>query len=157
MSSRIDNDHATTEKGDSITMFYPQCEGGSSINKNWYRMICSAYATRKLSYESDRLPDSSRLVSAVAAKGGGVYCAGIWWKDLAYGICWYDFDLRLPSLLRPSKYLAPSWLWTSALDRIEFSKELPQPITLCYSWRAGKLLVLWHCRHSQWRPTRATA
>jgi hypothetical protein len=33
---------------------------------------------------------------------------------------WYDFDLHLPSLLRPSKYLAPSWLWTSVLGRIEF-------------------------------------
>jgi len=35
------------------------------------------------------------------------------------------------------------------LTELSFSKDLPQPVTLCYSWGAGKLLVLWHCRHSQ--------
>lgn len=138
-------------------MLYLQCEGGSNICKNWYRMICSDYATRKLSYESDRLPDSSRLASVMAAQGCGVYCAGIWWKDVAFRICWYD--LTFVSLRCYD--LANTWrrrgYGHQFLAELSFSKELPQPITLCYLWRAGKLPVLWHCRYSQWRPTRPTA
>jgi len=85
----------------------------------------------------------------MAAQGGGVYCAGIWWKAVAL-----EFSgMTLTFVSLPCYELANTWCRRGyghqLLTELSFSKDLPQLVTLCYSWGAGKLLVLWHCRHSQ--------
>jgi hypothetical protein len=112
-------------------------------------MICSDYATCKLSYEStDYLIRQDWHLSwqhKVAGFTVLVSSGKMLHLELAGNI------LTFVSL--GCYDLANTWhrrgYGHQFLAELSFSKELPQPITLCYSWRAGKLLVLWHCRHSQ--------
>jgi hypothetical protein len=88
---------------------------GGPRYRHWYTIIRAEYSGRKLSFESDRLPALSDLASVVASEGNGIYCAGIWWEDVAWGLCWrhwggtfFSFAQILAPHPRPSKYLAPS-------------------------------------------------
>jgi hypothetical protein len=83
--------------------------------KLWYIMVAE-YTNRKLTFATDKLPALSGLASAVAEHDQGKYLAGIWWEDLAFGICWKKVSL----LSKYDEYIAPSWSWASVEGPIEF-------------------------------------
>jgi hypothetical protein len=83
--------------------------------QGWYRMV-SAYSKRNLTHNSDKLPAISGLASLVAEHDSGKYCAGVWWEDIAFGICWKKSD----QLSRTDDYIAPSWSWASVSGPVEF-------------------------------------
>lgn len=77
----------------------------------FYQCI-SEFTTRKLSKRSDKLPAFSGLASAFHTHELGTYLAGLWEKDLVYGLQWSP---REPSEEPPEgdEYIAPSWSWAS--------------------------------------------
>lgn len=99
---------------------------------SWYRMI-EEYSGRQLTFDSDKFPALSGLASIVASHSEGNYCAGIWWEDAAYAICWQA--KKYCSLKKPDGYIAPSWSWASIIGTITFPREgrnVNRSI-LCYS------------------------
>lgn len=83
--------------------------------QGWYRMV-TEYTKRNLTYISDRLPAIAGLAALVAEHDGGKYCSGIWWEDVAFGICWK----KCSELERIDEYIAPSWSWASVKGPVEF-------------------------------------
>jgi hypothetical protein len=83
--------------------------------QGWYRMI-KDYKKRDLTFVSDTFPAISGLASIVADHDKGKYCAGVWWEDVAFGICWK----RSSALSKQDDYLAPSWSWASLVGPVEF-------------------------------------
>jgi hypothetical protein len=83
--------------------------------QGWYRMVTD-YARRKLTFAEDKMSALSGLASVVAENDGGEYLAGVWWEDVAFGICWK----RVGGLERTGSYVAPSWSWASVNGPVEF-------------------------------------
>jgi hypothetical protein len=71
-----------------IPAMLPQIVREDPRYRYWYTMIRAEYSGRRLSFESNRLPALSGLASAVVVQNNGIYCAGIRWKDMAWGFCW---------------------------------------------------------------------
>lgn len=74
----------------------------------------SVFTARKLTKRSDKLPAFSGLASAFQTLELGAYLAGLWEKDLAYGLNWrarhQEPDEGQPDSV---EYIAPSWSWAS--------------------------------------------
>jgi hypothetical protein len=102
--------------GCSVEELFPGERFHDSIPyEQWYRMI-EDFATRKFTVQTDRLAALSGLATIVAARKKGRYCAGSWWEDIGYSICWKaDIDS-----LRPDCYIAPSWSWASIIGPVTF-------------------------------------
>lgn len=77
----------------------------------FYKCI-GEYTKRELSIRSDKLPAFSGLASAFHTPEFGVYLAGLWEKDLIYGLNWRPIDpWENPPV--EDEYIAPSWSWAS--------------------------------------------
>lgn len=117
--SERDNFQKEYQRGtkSSVTELFP---GTRPWHRNpyeeWYNMI-QEFAERQFSVQTDRLPAISGLATPVAAQKRGRYCAGLWWKDIGYSICWTTLN-SLSS--RPDFYIAPSWSWASIIGPITF-------------------------------------
>lgn len=78
-----------------------------------WRVLVSAYSSRSLTYDEDRLPALSALTRIWAAKIEGKYLAGLFSSDLHHGLLWAHFGMRTTTqFLNPgpeSHYIAPSW------------------------------------------------
>ncbi|PMD42971.1 HET-domain-containing protein [Hyaloscypha variabilis F] len=100
----------------SVARLFPENESRHSVPyEEWYGMIVD-FATRKFSVQTDRLPALSGLAALVAAQKKGRYCAGLWWEDIGYSICWTPGLHRS----RPDLYIAPSWSWASIIGPVTF-------------------------------------
>ena len=123
----------------SVTGLFP---GKSTVSKtpyqlwpyqSWYNMISTDFARREFSVPTDRLPALSGLATMVAAQKNGRYCAGLWWEDISYSICWrtvFFYSCDSPSgLFRPDCYIAPSWSWASVMGRVNFP-DIGSPFSL---------------------------
>ncbi|KAG4428236.1 hypothetical protein IFR05_016281 [Cadophora sp. M221] len=98
--------------GSSVTKLFPGNGSWPSIPyEKWYRMI-EDFTRRDFTVQTDRLPALSGLAALVAAQKKGKYCAGLWWEDIGYSICWKTGHY---SSLRPALYIAPSWSWASII------------------------------------------
>jgi len=53
----------------------------------------------------------------VAAQKQGRYCAGLWWEEIRYSLCWTTGN---HSSSRPNSYIAPSWSWASIMGSVIF-------------------------------------
>ena len=94
---------------------FPLLERDSdSVYRRWYDVIAD-YSSQKMTQASDKLPAISGLASLVANYTGDQYLAGLWRKDLEYGLLWRASRADAPRLIRPSSWRAPSWAW-AALD-----------------------------------------
>ena len=111
--------------------YHPEYTMGSLLDRSsdqddhsynsWYS-LATDYSSRQLSRRSDKLPALSGLAGSVAAQTKFRYCAGIWWENIGYGICWEacgeEHDDSSPR--RPDHYIAPSWSWTSVNRAVGF-------------------------------------
>ncbi|KAE9368280.1 HET-domain-containing protein, partial [Stipitochalara longipes BDJ] len=87
------------------------------IYETWYNAL-SLYSARKLTYLADRLPAISGIAQKIAIETGDRYFAGLWEKDMLYGLLWSlnpHEELNKPKseLVQSSHYIGPSWSWVS--------------------------------------------
>ncbi|KAH7389221.1 heterokaryon incompatibility protein-domain-containing protein [Cadophora sp. MPI-SDFR-AT-0126] len=86
----------------------------------WYLLV-EEYSTRRLTFQSDRLPAMAGVADKMAAETEDVYIHGLWQSDLARGLAWDSMHARpfnvsqsengtSPSQTRD----APSWSWAAA-------------------------------------------
>jgi hypothetical protein len=83
--------------------------------RGWYRLV-EDYTKRKLTKIEDRFPALSGLASMIAEHDDEKYCAGVWWVDIAFGMCWK----KVSALSKIGEYIAPSWSWASVNGPVEF-------------------------------------
>lgn len=74
------------------------------------------FTNRKLTYRTDKLPALSGLASAFHTPELGAYLAGLWEKDLMYGLNWGpQGHIPEDDTHDSGEYIAPSWSWASML------------------------------------------
>ncbi|KAF4944219.1 hypothetical protein FSARC_14734 [Fusarium sarcochroum] len=96
---------------------------GVLVHYEWYHTV-HHYSARKLSIDTDRLPALSGLAATVAKHRGNRYCAGMWWEDIGYVICWHISGWTIDEPARATRgYVAPSWSWASIIGRISFPNQ----------------------------------
>lgn len=104
------------------------CPGDTLRNESFvlfWTKLMTGYKTRRLTFESDRLPG----ISAIARNFGlaKTYIAGLWLEDLPWHLAW---DVTLNSTRsRPSFYNGPTWSWVSVLGEASW----PRDMHLCRS------------------------
>jgi hypothetical protein len=77
---------------------------------DWYTLI-SDYATKKLTFDKDRLPAISALARKWQKLTGDRYVTGLWEGDLRRGLCWSRWQPNFDGSQRDRQYRAPSWSW----------------------------------------------
>jgi len=93
-----------------------------STTERWYELL-RAYGTRKLTFESDKLPALSGLAHLYGQKLNDQYVARLWKNSLIEGLLWQSFG---DGVNRVSEYRAPSWSWASIDGRTGASKSFPR-------------------------------
>lgn len=66
------------------------------ILKTWYDNIDAMYSPRLLTKAHDRLPAIEGVARRIHRWVGGRYVAGLWEKDLIFGLLWHTSDRLLP-------------------------------------------------------------
>jgi len=92
----------------------------SSCNKEtllWFRVL-GDYTTKEMTFERDTLPALSGVANRMPTDLMGDYLAGLWQKDLIYGLLWRSEDGTECS--RHRIYIAPSFSWASRSGPITF-------------------------------------
>ncbi|KIW02514.1 uncharacterized protein PV09_06313 [Verruconis gallopava] len=79
----------------------------ASLLHEWYELV-TAYSSRQLTFDSDKLPALSGLANRFHRYFGGVYLAGIWSCDIIRGLIWSS---ELGSCPHVKPFRAPSWSW----------------------------------------------
>ncbi|KAF7943212.1 hypothetical protein EAE96_011148 [Botrytis aclada] len=79
-----------------------------TIRSRWYS-LANEYASRALTFETDRLFALAALVREIEAQSGFTYWAGIWAEDAHAGLLWKTPG---PGNIAAA-YTAPSWSWAS--------------------------------------------
>lgn len=91
--------------------------GKANIYDAWY-LALSVYSARTLTYLLDRLPAISGIAEKIAVATGDRYYAGIFEKDILYGLLWVpskgvvaksNIELAPQSVC----FTGPSWSWVS--------------------------------------------
>jgi hypothetical protein len=82
-----------------------------------YYWLVGAYTSRRLTFESDKLPAFSGIVESLHPTIGGEYLAGLWSRDLAQGLSWYQ---EIGACKHVETYRAPSWSWAVTDDPVLF-------------------------------------
>lgn len=117
-------------------------DGIRKVLDTWYAIL-EQYATRDLSYSTDRLPAVSSLAKEFGKlKGDDAYCAGLWRSDIIRGLLWSAVYTRQEkrglSGTSPTErnlnavYTAPSWSWASLdpwpleIKDAGFSRQVPE-------------------------------
>ena len=90
-----------------------------SVYTKWYRVV-RLYTSCKMTKATDKLPAISGLANLVAKRSGDQYLAGLWLKDLAFGLLWSPSRGDAPRLTRPPSWRAPSWSWAALDGRVKF-------------------------------------
>jgi hypothetical protein len=89
------------------------------ILDNYYKVV-QDYSSRKLSFQSDKLPAFSGIPALIHPVLGGKYLAGIWSGDFRQGLLWYN---EMGECRHTLSDQAPSWSWAVTNDPVVF--ELP--------------------------------
>jgi hypothetical protein len=91
--------------------------------ENWHRVV-EQYSSLSLTKSTDRLP----ALSGLAIRSSpilGEYLAGLWKHSLISDLMWRINKLE-HDIVRPTKYVAPSWSWASVTGPVSF---WPEPDT----------------------------
>lgn len=94
-----------------------------SILKDYYTMVQS-YSQRQLTYDLDKLPAFSGMVSRLQPFVGGEYLAGVWESDFRNGLLWYSEQLYTRHV---KEYRAPSWSWAVTNQEVLLLNEFYAP------------------------------
>ncbi|KAI0655260.1 heterokaryon incompatibility protein-domain-containing protein [Cubamyces menziesii] len=108
------------------------------IRRRWHAVVRD-YASRELSYPSDKLVACAALAEMFATALGSTYVAGSWNDDfLLLDLLWHC-KLALPS---PAGYRAPSWSWASASHLLVEYRDPARPEA---AFRKGKMAEVVSC------------
>ena len=88
----------------------------------WYALV-KFFSARHFTYSKDILPAIAGIAADLALKLDDTYVAGLWRKDLAYGLLWGSGFAPEP---RPH-WRAPSWSWASVSSPVKFYEEHSDP------------------------------
>ncbi|UPX21242.1 uncharacterized protein EKO05_0011435 [Ascochyta rabiei] len=88
----------------------------------WYQLV-EDYASRSLTYPSDKLVAFSGLAKAYSNNSKAQYLAGNWSTSLPAALLWQVSDR---SATRPA-YLAPSWSWASLMGSVTYDSLRLEP------------------------------
>ncbi|KAH7058803.1 heterokaryon incompatibility protein-domain-containing protein, partial [Macrophomina phaseolina] len=83
--------------------------------EEWYRLV-EFYSVRTPGLSIDWPLAISYLALMFAEKLNDEYVAGLWKNDLLSGLLWW----RPGPAQTPDTYIAPSWSWASALNKIDY-------------------------------------
>jgi hypothetical protein len=87
----------------------------------WYsHIVTEGFLRRKVSVQSDRLPDLSALARLWSWRLNSKYLAGLWRWDLLRGLCWYVVSPARPHRRNNSGYL--SWSWASVDAHVDWDE-----------------------------------
>lgn len=79
-----------------------------NIKRRWYSLV-NEYATRALTFETNRSIALVGLIQEIEAQSGFTYWVGMWAEDAPAGLLW-----RVTGRVNiPAAYIAPSWSWAS--------------------------------------------
>ncbi|KAK5692554.1 hypothetical protein LTR97_010865 [Elasticomyces elasticus] len=99
-----------------------------NIYNKWHDLV-NTYSSRRLTYESDRLPALSGVASKIASITHSDYLAGLWKNNLLTDLCWsanYTDLMDQQPQFRGDEYLAPSWAWPSVRGSVIIESEDPE-------------------------------
>jgi hypothetical protein len=84
--------------------------------QDWASVVVQ-FSSRKLTFETDRLPALSGLAKSFQNQHLGAFVAGMWEKGLHFSLSWVYVG---PRRAQPTVYVAPSWSWASAGGEIDY-------------------------------------
>lgn len=85
----------------------------------WY-LIMDTFGLTNLTEAKDKLPSVSGLARSFADAFDDAYLAGLWSKDLAFGLSWRASEHIQQRTLKPARYSGPSWSWTSTTKSFHY-------------------------------------
>jgi hypothetical protein len=88
------------------------------IRYEWQTLV-EAYAKRKLTKPSDKLPAISGLAHRAPAVFRTKYCAGLWESGVRHSLDWVVSNPSEPL----EEYRAPSWSWAAVDSEVSFTDE----------------------------------
>jgi hypothetical protein len=91
------------------------------MHQQWTDLVVD-FTHRKLTKIRDRLPAISGLASICNEVTGSRYCAGLFFKDMAYGLLWYsDHDASPAPITRNVENSnLPTWSWVSVTGPVKY-------------------------------------
>ncbi|KAK0638567.1 heterokaryon incompatibility protein-domain-containing protein, partial [Cercophora newfieldiana] len=95
------------------------------VLETWQALVAQ-FSARELTHATDCLPALSGLAQKFHSQMGWRYMAGLWEEHLAVGLCWEversvaRTETALTTDINSVKYIAPTWSWASAGQRIAF-------------------------------------
>lgn len=91
------------------------------MHQQWTDLVVE-FTHRKLTKIRDRLPAISGLASICNEITGSRYCAGLFFKDMAYGLLWYsDHDASPAPITRNVENSnLPTWSWVSVTGPVKY-------------------------------------
>lgn len=92
--------------------------GDGSVLVDMWKLLVFQYTSRRLTYQSDRLPALSGLAKRFGRYEMGKYFAGLWEKRLAEQLLWSVVDDPKVARNRAREYVAPTWSWASVKDGV---------------------------------------
>jgi hypothetical protein len=105
---------------------------GEGLSK-WYSMIYT-YSNLCLTHGSDRLPALSGIASRFAAKLDDEYIAGLWRKDVVFGLIFkVSEEHETLRSMNSASIPGPSWSWYSCDRRVKTRVSLYTRFTVEYS------------------------
>lgn len=107
-------------RGDNfIKAYYQELFAGKYYVNSWvgWRTVVSDYSKKRLTDSHDVLPALSGVSSRLQCEELGTFMAGLWEKELIYGLFWYT---KTPTLVPNPVYTAPSFSWASLIGRADF-------------------------------------
>jgi hypothetical protein len=97
-----------------------------STRRLWYQLI-QVYTSRSMTYETDKLPALSGVISAIMGQTNDTYYAGIWKNHFLAGLLWRlenpDLDLYVFAPKQPKRlgfWRAPSWSFAAVEGVIRY-------------------------------------
>lgn len=105
------------DTGEGDVIFGRGKESVEAMFMEYYQLV-EDFTTRKITFDSDKLPAFSGIAETFHSFVGGEYLAGIWTKDLPRGLLW---DIRAPVAPHVRQpYRAPSWSWFVTNEPVHF-------------------------------------
>lgn len=91
-------------------------EGNWTTRAEAWANIVDVYSSKRLTYQSDRLPALSGMAYEMQHPLKDQYLAGLWRQTLLRDLCWVP-DIPIGT---PTAYQAPSWSWASHSSHVHF-------------------------------------
>jgi hypothetical protein len=90
---------------------------------NLWRDIVDSYTRRGLSYSSDKLVALDGVAREYGRQSGDTYLAGLWQKDIANGLCWYQCTAycKKNTISLSKSRDCPSWSWAKVDGGVSFA------------------------------------